>query len=226
MKRALIDFLENVMTDDRREQMRSVLSQRTLHLTVVLEDIYQTQNASAVLRTCDCFGVQDVHIIENRNTFDVNPKVVIGSSKWLSLKKYNQAENNTRQALQELKKEGYKIVATSPHDDDINLEDYPIENHKTALVFGTELTGISEIVKDEADAFIKIPMVGYSESLNISVAAAVSIHHLGLRLRNSNALWQLNEEESQNIHLDWLQKSIKKCELLVQEFYERNKVAK
>lgn len=223
MKKALIEFLENVMTEERKEQMRYVLSQRTKYLTVVLEDIYQTQNASAVLRTCDCFGVQDVHIIENRNQFDINPKVVIGSTKWLTLNKYNQEVNNTRTTLQHLKRNGYKIVATSPHDNDYNLEDLPIIDGKMAIVFGTEHTGISDIVKQEADAFMKIPMVGYSESFNISVAAAISIHHLTLKMRQSNIKWQLSEEESQDIHLDWMQKSIKKCDLLIEEFYERNK---
>ncbi len=226
MKKALIEFLEEVMTEERRDQMREVLSHRMKYLTVVLEDIYQTQNASAVLRTCDCFGVQDVHVIENRNKFDINPKVVIGSTKWLTINKYNENENNSRQAIQELKSKGYKIVATSPHDNDIDLEQYPIEDCKTALVFGTEFTGISDIVKEEADAFIKIPMFGYSESLNISVAAAVSIHHLTHRLRQSDINWELTEEESQNIHFDWLQKSIKKCDLVVKEFYERNKEGK
>lgn len=221
MKQALIEFLEDVMTNERKEVMLNVLSQRTRYLTVVLENIFQTQNASAVLRTCDCFGIQDVHIIENSNQFNINPQVVVGASKWLNLHKYNEQENNTRAVLQKLKQKGYRIVATTPHDKDINLEDYDLNLGKTALVFGTELTGISNIVEEEADDFLKIPMYGYSESFNISVAAAIIIHHLTHKMRQSNLKWQLNPEEKDTLYIDWMQKSIKKSDLLIKEFHER-----
>lgn len=221
MKKALIEFLENAMTDERKEVMQNILNQRTKYLTVVLEDIYQTQNASAVLRTCDCFGIQDIHIIENRNEFNINPKVVVGSTKWLNLKRYNEQENNTKSAIKQLKQDGYRIVATSPHENDVNLEDYDLSQGKTALVFGTELTGISKIIEEEADDFIKIPMYGYSESLNISVAAAISIHHLTYHMRQSKLEWQLTNDEADDLYIEWMMKSIKKSKLLVEEFYNR-----
>ncbi|MCU4164798.1 TrmH family RNA methyltransferase [Carboxylicivirga caseinilyticus] len=221
MKQALIEFLGKVMTEDRRETMINIINDRTRYLTVVLEDIFQTQNASAVLRSCDCFGVQDVHIIENRNSFNINPKVVVGTTKWLDIYRYKEQENNTRKALKDLKKQGYRIVATSPHHNDINLEEYDLNLGKTALVFGTELTGISDIVKEEADDFLKIPMHGFAESLNISVAAAISLHHLTYKLRQSNINWQLAPEERDDLYIDWMKKSIKKSDLLIQEFEER-----
>ncbi|MCU4176948.1 TrmH family RNA methyltransferase [Carboxylicivirga sp. N1Y90] len=222
MIKELIKFLEPCVTDERRDQMLAVLSERTKYLTVVLEDIYQAQNASAVLRTCDGFGIQDVHIIENRNTYDINPKVVIGASKWLDLNKYNTKSNNTLDAIKHLKAQGYRIVATTPHDNDTNLEDYDLSKGKTALVFGTEKTGVSKEVMDEADEFIKIPMFGYSESFNISVAAAVTLHHLSYQLRQSELPWQLTENEADKLYVDWLKETIKKSDLLVQEFYQRN----
>jgi len=221
MKQALIEFLLDVMTDDRKDLMLNILHQRTRYLTVVLEDIFQTQNASAVLRSCDGFGVQDVHIIENRNSFNINPKVVVGTTKWLNLYRYNEKENNTREAIRHLKKQGYRIVATSPHDNDVTLDDLDLSAGKTALVFGTELTGISDIVKEEADDFLRIPMYGFAESLNISVAAAVTIHHLTHKLRKSDIKWQLPKNESDDLYIDWMKKSIKKSDLLIREFYER-----
>nr|WP_321411040.1 RNA methyltransferase [uncultured Carboxylicivirga sp.] len=221
MKQALIEFLEKVMTEDRRETMINIINDRTRYLTFVLEDIFQTQNASAVLRSCDCFGVQDVHIIENRNSFNINPKVVVGTTKWLDIFRHKEQENNTRKALQDLKKQGYRIVATSPHHNDISLEEYDLTQGKTALVFGTELTGISDIVKEEADDFLKIPMHGFAESLNISVAAAITLHHLTYKLRQSNINWQLAPEERDDLYIDWMKKSIKKSDLLIQEFEER-----
>jgi len=208
------------MTDERRDQMAQVLAHRTKYLTVVLEDIFQAQNASAVLRTCDCFGIQDVHIIENRNEFNVDPEVVMGSSKWISIHRYNQQQNNTREALHKLKKQGYRIVATSPHKDDVNLESLDLNAGKLALIFGTELTGISDIVREEADEFMKIPMYGFTESFNISVSAAISMHHLKHRLEQSAIQWQLSEEDRQEIYLEWLRRSIKKSDLLVEKYYK------
>jgi len=213
-------FLERFMTDERRDQMAQVLAQRTKYLTVVLEDIFQPQNASAVLRTCDCFGIQDVHIIENRNEFNIDPEVVMGSSKWISIHRYNQKQNNTREAIQKLKKQGYRIVATSPHKDDVNLESLDLNAGKLALVFGTELTGISDIVREEADEFMKIPMYGFTESFNISVSAAISMHHLKHKLQQSSIDWQLSEADRQGVYLQWLKRSVKKSDLLVDKFYK------
>ena len=139
---------------------------RTRYLTVVLEDIFQSQNASAVLRTCDCFGIQDVHIIENRNPYEINPDVELGSAKWLNMNRYNKSGHNTLEAFTELRKKGYKIIATSPHKNDLMIQDLPIE-HKIALVFGSEREGLSDIALQNADAFVKIPMYGFTESFNI-----------------------------------------------------------
>ena len=140
--KGLIEYLSSVITEERYVQIQKVLQNRTRYLTVVLEDIYQSQNASAVLRTCDCFGIQDVHIIENKNEYNINPDVVQGASKWLSLSYYNERENNTLDAINKLKADGYRIVATTPHTNDVNLEEFDINSGKIALVFGTELTGI------------------------------------------------------------------------------------
>jgi tRNA (guanosine-2'-O-)-methyltransferase len=189
----------------------------------VLEDIYQSQNASAVLRTCDCFGIQDVHIIENKNEYKINPDVALGASKWLSMNYYNKTENNTLDAINKLKADGYRIVATTPHTNDVNLEDFSLSDGKTALVFGTELTGISDIVYENADEFMKIPMYGFTESFNISVSAAVILHHLTYKLRNSDIDWQLEEDESDELLLNWIRSSIKKSKLLEKRFYEEKR---
>lgn len=219
MNKELITFLSNLVKPERFTTLQEVLSNRTRHLCVVLEDIYQSQNASAVLRTCDCFGVQDVHIIENENEYNINPDVVLGSSKWLSINKYNNSTNNTEEALLSLKKKGYKIVATSPHSNDVNLEDFDITQEKTALVFGTELTGISPIVEKHASTFIKIPMFGFTESFNISVSAAISLNYLMSNLRKSSIHWQLAEKDKEIILIDWLMKTVKHSDKVVDRFY-------
>lgn len=224
MDKELIEHLASYLTPNRQALFNSVLKQRTRYLTVVLEDIFQPQNASAVLRTCDCFGIQDVHIIENRNDFEVDREVAMGASKWLSLKKYNQLEQNSLEAIRQLKASGYRIVATSPHINDQELHNFDMNKGKAALVFGSELPGISEIIKNEADEFLKIPMYGFTESFNISVSAAIILHHLTLKMKQDAGIeWTLTNEEQQEIKLEWIRRSIKRYELIEQRFRENRK---
>ena len=220
MDKGLIEYLSGFVTENRLNQLKRVLEHRTRYLTVVLEDIYQSQNASAVLRTCDCFGVQDVHIIENRNEYKINPDVALGASKWLSLNYYKEKENNTLEALNKLKKAGYRIVATTPHTNDVNLEDFDLSKGKSALVFGTELTGVSEIVLENADEFMKIPMYGFTESFNISVSAAITLHYLVYKMKDSSIAWHLSEAETEEIMLNWLRKTIKKSDIIENRYNE------
>lgn len=218
MNQLIIQYLLSYLTETRQGHFIHAVENRTRYLSVVLEDIFQSQNASAVLRTCDCFGIQDVHIIENTNSFNVNPKVVKGATKWLSLHHYNQQEENTLSAIQHLKAEGYRIIATSPHTNDTNLEDFDVAAGKVALVFGTEMKGISELVKQNADGFIKIPMLGFTESFNISVSAAVILHHLTFKLNQQKIPYHLTEIEQEELMLAWLKRSIKGSESMIEAF--------
>lgn len=224
MTSELISYLSDFVHPERFTTLQNVVTNRTRHITVVLEDIYQPQNASAVLRTCDCFGIQDIHIIENDNEYNINPDVVLGSAKWLNIERYNSKTNNTEEALLSLKRKGYEIVATSPHADDLSLEHFPLTTKKTALVFGTELTGISPVVKRHATKFVKIPMFGFTESFNISVSAAIILHHLTAKLHNSSIKWQLSQEEKEILLRDWLMKTVKHSDKIVKRFYEGKKL--
>ena len=221
MKEELIKYLVENITENRNALFDKVIEDRTNYITVVLEDIFQPHNASAVLRSCDCFGIQDVHIIENRNKYNVNPDVALGSSKWLSMQRYNEQDNNTREALRNLKKQGYRIVATTPHTNDVELYDFDVTKGKAAIVFGTELTGISDIVKEEADEFVRIPMYGFTESFNISVSAALVLQHLAHQIRISDVDWNLTYEEKLDLKLEWLRSTVKGAPLIEQEFYKR-----
>jgi len=211
IKKRFLSYLESFITENKRNLFAKVITQRTRHITIALEDIYQSQNASAVLRTCDCFGIQDVHIIENQNTYSINPDVALGSTKWLNMFKYNSEEMNTLTCYDELRKQGYRIVATTPHKDDIMLDELDL-NSKTALVFGTELEGLSQTAIDHADAWVKIPMYGFTESFNISVSAAIILHHLSEKLRNSDIGWQLSEEEMVDTRILWAKNVVKHAE--------------
>ena len=220
MKTGLIQFLSEFVTPERLALFHKILALRTNYITVVLEDIYQSQNASAVLRTADCFGIQTVHVIEDKHLFHVNPNVVRGASNWLTINRYNQSENNTLEAIRKLKSEGYRIIAANPHEHDVNLEDFDLEKGKAAFIFGTERPGLTDWAKTEADEFMKIPMVGFTESLNVSVSVAITLHHLTYKLRNSSINWHLSDQEKQNLMLEWLRLTIRRVDLLEKKYQE------
>jgi tRNA (guanosine-2'-O-)-methyltransferase len=222
----LIHYLSAFVTQRRLKTIDRVLGTRTRYITVLLEDIYQPHNASAVLRTCDCFGIQDVHIVENRNVYRVNPDVALGSAQWLSLRKYNRSGNNTPDALAFLRKKGYRLVVTIPHARGVPLHQFDLSKGKIALLFGTELTGLSPEAVAQADEYLYIPMTGFTESLNISVSAAVILHHLTLELRNANISWKLSALEKEKLKLEWLKNSIKKAAGIMREYHRRQESKK
>jgi tRNA (guanosine-2'-O-)-methyltransferase len=221
----LIRYFEGFLTDQRKDLIEQNLSNRTRYITVVLEDLFQPQNASAVLRTCDCFGIQDVHVIENRNLFKLNPDVERGATRWLDIHHHQRNNDNTLTTLNELKANGYRIVATSPHAPDAPLESFDLSLGKTALIFGTEREGISSVVRDQADELIKIPMVGFTESFNISVSVAIILHVFTTALRQSNITWQLTDVEREQLKYKWLKNSLRKPELIEKLFLDQNKVS-
>ncbi|MBK7311975.1 MAG: RNA methyltransferase [Sphingobacteriaceae bacterium] len=217
----LISYLTEFISPRRKERFDEVMAKRINHLQIVVEDLYQAHNASAVLRSCDCFGVQYVHFIENKNAMKVSSEIALGAEGWVSIKKHNGAENNTRACLQKLKDEGFRIVATSPHKNDVTIDQLPVDK-KMALVFGTEKEGISQDVMEMADEFVKIPMYGFTESFNISVSAALCMYELTTRIRQTVPNCYLSETERTDIYLDWLMNSIDKSELIVKEYSEKN----
>lgn len=220
MTKELITYLSQFVSETRRAKFDTVLDYRTRHITIALEDLYQPHNASAVLRSSDIFGIQDIHIIENKNAYTVNKDIALGAPKWLNLHRYRKAENNSLDCIQKLKAQGYRIVATTPHEKDCNLEDLSVDK-PLALFFGTELTGISETVKEHADEFVKIPMYGFTESFNISVSAALCLHTLKEKLHKSTANWHLNGLEKEELLLRWLRNSIPKVELIEKDYLNK-----
>tara|TARA_R110001592_G_scaffold32473_2_gene113613 strand:- start:587 stop:1276 length:690 start_codon:yes stop_codon:yes gene_type:complete len=215
----LLNLFESYLTDKRKALYKKVIAERTYHFTVVLEDISQPHNASAVLRTCDVFGVQDLHTVENKYINRISKYVAKGSQKWITSKRYKSDGNNTQICFDNLREKGYQIIATSPHSDSCLLQDFDISK-KTAFVFGEETEGISDFVKKNADGFLNIPMVGFTESLNISVAAAIILQDVTTKLKNSNLDWQLSEVEKEMLYFDWLKNSIKNSDVIEEKFHE------
>ena len=217
----LLKHLESIITENRKVAFEKVLSNRTRHFTVVLEDIYQKHNTSAVVRSCDIFGIQDIHIIENKYNSYVSNQVAKGAQKWIDFNEYNTEVYNTQTCIDTLRSKGYQIIATTPHSDSCMLQDYDISK-KSAFVFGVEKAGVSDEMMQEADGYLKIPMVGFTESLNVSVAAAIILNGLTTRLRDSDVNWQLSEREKNEKRLDWCKKTINNVDQIIERYYIDN----
>ena len=219
-KQDLLKYLYNFLSENKMNLFEKIITDRTKHVTIALENIFQPQNASAVLRTCDIFGIQDVHIIENDNEYNINPRVVHGASKWINLYKYSEKENNTLDCINKLKADGYKVYGTTPHTDDCLIQDIPLAN-KVALMFGTEMTGLSDIAMKNVDGYVKIPMHGFTESLNISVSASICLYELSKRLKESKIDWNLSKEDEVDQLIIWAKKVIKDGTLIEKQYLEK-----
>ncbi len=205
-KAALSGFLDTYVTAERREQMGAILDSRTRHVALFIENIYQSHNTSAVVRSCDGFGFQDLHIVESDNESRINPDVTSGACKWVSMHSYKDSGGMTEKALNRLKTGGYTIAATSLREGCIALEELDLTK-KTILCFGTEETGLSDAAHDAADVFVRIPAYGFTQSYNISVSAALCMSSIRRRLEASNVDWKLGKDERRDLYLSWLMKT-------------------
>lgn len=204
-KEQLYQAAAELFSQNKRDLFDRLVLNRTRHICVVLEDIFQAHNASAVLRSCDCFGVQDIHVVENRNHYAPNSDVSMGSDKWVDYYKHPSIV----QTYDELRARGYRIVATLPHENDTLITELDI-SQPVALVFGTELTGLTEEAISHADGYVKVPMYGFTESFNISVCAALSLFCLTEKMRSDPSIgWRLSAEEQITLKLYWAMQVIR-----------------
>ena len=215
MNQELLTYLEHFITEERKERFLQVISARTNHFTVAMEDVFQMHNTSAVVRTCEVFGVQQAHSIEGRFGKRLDAKIAMGAQKWVDVFRYN----DTQSCIDALRAQGYQIVATTPHKDAYFLNDFDISK-KSAFFFGTEKEGLSQQVLSQADTYLKIPMVGFTESLNISVAVAIVLQQLTDKLRCSQVAWQLTDEERLSTLINWTKKSIRNVKDVLKRYEE------
>ncbi len=209
-----LSFLENILTENRKERFQKVLENRTKHFTIAVEDIFQMHNASAVMRSCEIFGIQELNVIEQRYGKSIDKEIAMGAQKWVDINRFETVTD----CVKTLKGKGYQIIATTPHENDCLLDDFDISK-PSALFFGTERDGLSEEIMNAADGFLKIPMVGFTESLNISVSAAIIIQNLTERLRKSNINWPLTENEILEKRMAWAKSSIKDIKRIEERYY-------
>lgn len=213
----LLEHLKSYLTERRLALFQQVLAERTRHFTVVTEDVYQVHNTSAVIRSCDVFGIQDLHVVEENLGKKMDREIAMGAQKWVSVHRHSNIED----CIGKLREQGYQIVATTPHDDSQLLADFDVCK-KSAFFFGKESDGISDTVIEWADAMLKIPMFGFTESLNVSVSAAIILQQVVTRLKQSDISWQLSSEEKTALELQWTKKTIKSADEIIARYYETN----
>lgn len=221
MKKQILDEFYKIITDNKKEMFDRIAAERTRHVTVVLENVYQEHNASAVLRTCDCFGIQELHVIEKDNQYKVQRDIALGAGRWVDMYNFNEGNHVTKDCIAKLKTKGYQIIATSPHTektvDELDL------SKPMAFVFGTERRGISDEVKELADDFVKIPMYGFTESFNVSVSVAILLSSVRARLEKEPFFWKLNEAEQIELKTKWCKKILNGGDALERHFIEKLK---
>ncbi len=210
----LLAYLEGFLTESRKKKFLKILESRTNHFTIAMEDVFQLHNTSAVMRSCEVFGIQELNVVEQKFGKRIDTEIAMGAQKWVDVNRFNTIQN----CIDTMKEKGYQIIATTPHNDSCMLHEFDITK-RSAIFFGTERDGLSQEVIDQADGYLKIPMVGFTESLNISVSAAIIIQDITNRLRQSNLNWQLTSEEILQKRLTWTRNSIKDIQRIEERYF-------
>lgn len=209
--RERIEYLAQFMLPERLATLQRAVANRTKYMTLLAENMFHPQNASALVRHCEAFGVQNLHTVQTLCKFNPNVDIVRGTDKWIDIHRHN----STAEALAALKSEGYRIIATTPHRESCTPESFDVKKGKFAIVMGTEKTGISDEVMAAADEFMRIPMCGMVESLNVSACAAIIVYMLSERMRHEVEGWQLTEQEQTRTLYKWLVQTVKDAEPLL-----------
>ncbi len=206
----IIEVLGEFVSDHKKKIIDTVLINRTRHLTLVFEDIDKPHNISAVIRTAECLGIQDIHFIKNRNDYSVNTAIAQGAAKWLTFHHHRNKENNVDACYQLLRANNYKIYATSLHERSMPIHDIDL-SEKVAIVFGTEAEGISNEAGQKADGYVYVPMKGFTESFNLSVSAALCMNTLAGEM----GFPVISGEEQDELRAEWYRKIVREADLIL-----------
>lgn len=210
------DYMSGFLTGERVQTLRRTLAMRTRYMTILTENTFHPQNASALVRHCEAFGVQDLHTVETMCRFDPSVNIVRGTDKWIDIIRHD----STEEAIASLKASGYRIVATTPHRESCTPETFDVEKGRFCLVFGTEHAGVSPQIISAADEFLRIPMCGMVESLNVSASAAILIYMLSQRMRLSDVAWRLSEAECSEVMFRWVMSSVRDARRILERRFD------
>lgn len=221
MQEELLAAFYELIPENKRTMFDRIAADRTRHLTVVLENIYQEHNASAVMRSCESLGVQELHVIENGNEYKAQRDIARGAGKWIELYNYSDRQPVST-ALTHLRERGFKLAVLTPEADAHTIFTLPLDE-PVALVFGTEWRGVSEEAREMADYAVSIPMVGFTESFNVSVSVALTLQALRHRLDESELDWKLSEADQTATKLNWCEGYMKNGSVVRKSLMERLK---
>ncbi|MBV2224933.1 MAG: RNA methyltransferase [Cloacibacterium sp.] len=210
------DYLKQFLTDERLSKIEYFSQESSDFVLPVMEDVYQFRNAAAIVRSVEACGFHHVVALEEENVFNPNLKVTKGAETWVKVEKMP----NNLYSLKEIKNRGYKILAVSPENNATMLPDYKVKE-PIALVFGTELEGVSDEILEFADETLAIPMYGFTKSFNVSVAAAICMYELKQKLMKSGIDYKLSEEKLLEMKIRWTVNSIRSGEELLERFLNR-----
>lgn len=204
-----IAYYSRFLTERRLDRLKEVAVARTRRVSLVLEDVRNPFNATAVTRTCEGLGIHELHVVENEYTFQLNPGVTQGASKWLDMKRWREkGRDNTRDCLDSLRERGFLLAATSPHRSGYTPDSLPLDR-PVAVVFGHEKTGVSEVAFSACDATLRLPMYGFVESFNLTVSAGICLSRLRERLEvESPDTVRIPELEQRELLLQWIEWSL------------------
>ena len=209
----IYDYLQQFLTDERLSKIEHFSKESSDFVLPVMEDVYQFRNAAAIVRSVEACGFHHVVALEEENVFNPNLKVTKGAETWVQVEKMP----NNLDSLKEIKSRGYRILAVSPEKNATMLPDYEVKE-PIALVFGTELEGVSDEILDFADETLAIPMFGFTKSFNVSVAAAICMYELKQKLMKSGIEYQLSDEKLLELKIRWAKNSIKSSEQILERF--------
>lgn len=213
--RERIALLSGFMLPARYDVLRRTVAMRTRYMTILAENTFHPQNAAALIRHCEAFGLQQMHTVETYCRFNPSAAIVRGTDRWVDIRRHG----STAEALAALRAEGYRIVATTPHRENTTPESFDVGRGRFALVFGTEHAGISEEVLASADEFLRIPMCGMVESLNVSASAAILIYMLSERMRRQVEGWNMTAAEQAATLYGWMCRSVKDSEEILKRTF-------
>ncbi len=214
----IINYLKEFISYNRFTLFKKIVEERTRYISVLIENIYQSHNASAIVRTCEALGVQDLYVFERKNSFSPNEEIALGSNKWINIYKYNEQDHSIKQLVDQLKQNNYRIIATSLSPKSKSLYDLNMEQGKIIFLFGTEISGLSEEAISLSDEMIKIPIYGFTESFNVSVSVGIILNYVANQLRIRDIPFHLSKEEKEQILIQWLVQSIPSGDKILDNF--------
>jgi tRNA (guanosine-2'-O-)-methyltransferase len=174
------------------------LAERSRSLVVVLDDLVNARNASAVVRTAESLGLQEVHMIQREGRVALERTVTMLAQRWLDLFWYERASTT----IEALRERGYRILVSDYSEDARPIDDVPLTD-KVALCFGSEQSGVSEALRETADGFFYLPSVGFTSYVNVSVAAGISIHAIDARQRREGLRTPIDAADRATLRKSW-----------------------